>query len=102
MSSTTWTSQESAIAKSLVQYLAAEYSAGVTITLEIWATFPNGAPEQVVRTVTEKARTLGVRAGGERRLEPCAVFPSWVNHLEICKTLMHLPERSNRDKRNVL
>ena len=33
-------------------------AADVTVTLEIEASIPGGAPENVVRTVTENSRTL--------------------------------------------
>lgn len=36
----------------------------VKLTLEIEAEIPDGAPEHVVRTVTENARTLGFRSQG--------------------------------------
>jgi hypothetical protein len=38
--------------------------AEVTVTLEIEATIPGGAPEQVVRTVTENGRRLKFTSGG--------------------------------------
>ncbi len=34
------------------------------VTLEIEATIPDGAPEQVVRTVTENSRTLKFEVSG--------------------------------------
>lgn len=46
------------IAEAIVQHLAATAGAEVTITLEIEAKLLSGAPEQLVRTVTENARTL--------------------------------------------
>jgi hypothetical protein len=36
----------------------------VTVTLEIEASIPNGASEQVVRTVTENSRTLKFESHG--------------------------------------
>jgi hypothetical protein len=47
-----------AIATSVVQHLAGLLDANVKITLEIAADMPSGAPENVVRTVTENCRTL--------------------------------------------
>ena len=38
--------------------LAGLVGADVTVTLEIGATLPGGASEQLVRTVTENSRTL--------------------------------------------
>jgi hypothetical protein len=46
------------IATSVVQHLAGLVDARVTVTLEIQAEIPSGAPENVVRTVTENCRTL--------------------------------------------
>jgi hypothetical protein len=46
------------IATSVVQHLAGLVDAKVTVTLEIQAEIPSGAPENVVRTVTENCRTL--------------------------------------------
>jgi hypothetical protein len=38
--------------------------AGVTVTLEIEAELPEGAPDHVVRTVTENGRTLRFTSQG--------------------------------------
>jgi hypothetical protein len=46
------------IASSVVQHLAGLLDAKVTITVEIEAELPSGAPDNVVRTVTENCRTL--------------------------------------------
>ena len=46
------------IASSVVQHLAGLLDAKVKITIEIEAEIPSGAPENVVRTVTENCRTL--------------------------------------------
>ena len=46
------------IATSVVQHLTGLLDAKVKITIEIEAEFPSGAPEGVVRTVTENCRTL--------------------------------------------
>ena len=43
------------------QLLAALVSARVRVTLEIEAEVPNGAPDNVVRTVTKTCRTLRFR-----------------------------------------
>ena len=48
----------SRIAEELIAHLAALPGAEVTVTLEVQANIPNGAPDHVVRTVTENARTL--------------------------------------------
>jgi hypothetical protein len=46
------------IAEEVVSHLAGITGAEVRVTLEIEATIPEGAPEQVVRVVTENGRTL--------------------------------------------
>jgi hypothetical protein len=46
------------IASSVVQHLAGLLDAKVIITVEIEAEIPSGAPDNVVRTVTENCRTL--------------------------------------------
>jgi len=46
------------IAKEIVAHLVGLPGAEVKITLEIQAEFPEGAPEDIVRTVTENCRTL--------------------------------------------
>jgi hypothetical protein len=46
------------IAEAVVQHLASVLGADVEIRLEIDATIPDGASDDVVRTVTENARTL--------------------------------------------
>ena len=47
-----------AIATSVVQHLTSLVDAKVKVSLEIEAEIPCGAPENVVRTVTENCRTL--------------------------------------------
>jgi len=37
----------------------------VTVTLEVQAEIPPGAPDHVVRTVTENSMTLGIGGGFE-------------------------------------
>ena len=46
------------IADEVISHLVAQMGAEVTVTLEIEATLPNGASDQLVRTVTENSRTL--------------------------------------------
>jgi predicted AAA+ superfamily ATPase len=46
------------IADEVIAHLAGLVGSDVTVTLEISADIPSGAPENVVRTVTENARTL--------------------------------------------
>lgn len=48
----------SRIAEEVVAHLAGIVEADLTVTLEIEAVIPDGAPDDVVRTVTENARTL--------------------------------------------
>ena len=46
------------IAEEVISHLVGLVGANVTVTLEIAAEIPDGAPDNVVRTVTENARTL--------------------------------------------
>jgi hypothetical protein len=46
------------LAEEIVQHLTTLPGAKVELTLEIQARLPEGAPDHVVRTVTENARTL--------------------------------------------
>jgi predicted AAA+ superfamily ATPase len=48
----------SRIADEVIAHLAGQVGAEVTVTLEISAYLPDGASEQIVRTVTENSRTL--------------------------------------------
>lgn len=48
----------SRIADEVIAHLSGLVGAEVRVTLEIAAEIPSGAPEQVVRTVTENGRTL--------------------------------------------
>ena len=48
----------SRIADEVISHLSGLVGAEVTVTLEIEAHMPEGAPEKVVRTVTENCRTL--------------------------------------------
>ncbi len=52
------------IAEEVVAHLTGLAGSKVEVTLEIAAEIPDGAPEQVVRTVTENARTLDFRDQG--------------------------------------
>jgi predicted AAA+ superfamily ATPase len=46
------------IAEEVISHLSALIGANVTVTLEIEAKIPDGAPDNVVRTVTENSKTL--------------------------------------------
>jgi hypothetical protein len=46
------------IADEVIAHLAGQVGAEVTVTIEIEAKLPNGATDQLVRTVTENSRTL--------------------------------------------
>ena len=48
----------SRIADEVISHLSGLVGAKVTVTLEISAKVPSGAPDHVVRTVTENSRTL--------------------------------------------
>ncbi|MGH7600713.1 MAG: ATP-binding protein, partial [bacterium] len=52
------------IAEEVIQHLTSLVGAQVEITLEITAVVPNGVPENVVRIVTENARTLKFKTQG--------------------------------------
>jgi hypothetical protein len=52
------------IAEEIVQHLALQPGSTVKVTLEIQAQMPEGAPDNIVRTVTENARTLKFSAQG--------------------------------------
>ena len=51
-------------AEEVVAHLAGLVGASVKVTLEIEANVPEGAPDNVVRTVTENSRTLKFSAHG--------------------------------------
>ena len=55
----------SRIAEELIAHLTSLASAGVTVILEIQAHIPNGAPDSVVRTVTENTSALKMSGGVE-------------------------------------
>lgn len=52
------------IADEVISHLVALMGSDVKVTLEIEADFPNGAPDNVVRTVTENSRTLKFTSQG--------------------------------------
>jgi len=52
------------IAQEVIQHLARLVGANVQVTLEIHATLPDGAPDNVVRTVNENCRTLRFTSQG--------------------------------------
>ncbi|MCY4354897.1 MAG: Swt1 family HEPN domain-containing protein [Truepera sp.] len=54
----------SQIADEVISHLSGLIDAKVTVTLEIEAEVPSGAPDQVVRTVTENSRTLKFTSQG--------------------------------------
>ena len=57
----------SRIADEVISHLAGLVNANVTVTLEIGADIPGGAPDYVVRTVTENSRTLKFKSQGFER-----------------------------------
>jgi hypothetical protein len=54
----------SRIADEVIAHLAGQVGADVIVTLEIEASLPDGASEQIVRTVTENSRTLKFASHG--------------------------------------
>jgi predicted ATPase len=54
----------SQIADEVISHLNSLVGAEVRVTLEIDATMPTGAPEQVVRTVTENSKSLKFKQQG--------------------------------------
>jgi len=54
----------SRIADEVIAHLAGLVGAKVRVTLEIEAEIPSGAPDNVVRTVTENGRTLKFNSQG--------------------------------------
>ena len=52
------------IAEEVIAHLAGLAGSNVKVTLEIEAEIPSGAPDQVVRTVTENSRTLKFTSQG--------------------------------------
>ncbi len=57
----------SRIAEEVIAHLAALVGSNVTVSLEIEAEIPDGAPDTVVRTVTENSRTLKFTSQGFER-----------------------------------
>ena len=54
----------SRIADEVIAHLSGLVGAKVTVTLEVEAEIPSGAPDNVVRTVTENSRTLKFTSQG--------------------------------------
>ena len=54
----------SQIADEVIAHLSGIVGADVKVTLEIHAEIPDGAPENVVRTVTENSQTLKFESHG--------------------------------------
>jgi len=52
------------IADEVISHLVALMGSEIKVTLDIEAEMPNGAPENVVRTVTENSRTLKFSSHG--------------------------------------
>jgi len=57
----------SRIADEVLSHLTGQVGAEVTVTLEIAVSLPNGASDQIVRTVTENSRTLKFTSHGFER-----------------------------------
>ena len=57
----------SRIADEVIAHLAGQVGVQVRVTLEIDATLPNGATDQIVRTVTENSRSLRFESHGFER-----------------------------------
>ena len=57
----------SRIADEIISHLVGLVGSSVRVTLEIEAEIPDGAPENVVRTVTENSRTLKFTSHGFER-----------------------------------
>ena len=55
------------IAEEVIAHLVGLEGASVTVTLEIDATIPAGAPDNVVRIVTENGKTLKFASHGFER-----------------------------------
>lgn len=56
--------EAASIAEEVVAHLQAQKGAEVEVTMEIHVTIPDGAPENIVRTVTENAKTLKFESMG--------------------------------------
>jgi hypothetical protein len=54
----------SRVADEVIAHLAGQVGADVTVILEIDASLPDGASDQIVRTVTENSRTLKFTSHG--------------------------------------
>jgi len=66
LNSTRVSSEAGRVAEELIAHLEALVGANVNVTLEIEAEIPGGAPENVVRIVTENSNTLKVKGGFEQ------------------------------------
>jgi hypothetical protein len=55
------------IAEEVIAHLTGQMGAEVTVTIEVVASLPNGASDQLVRTVTENCRTLRFDSQGFER-----------------------------------
>ena len=55
------------IAEEVIAHLTGQVGAEVSVTLEIEAMLPDGASDQIVRTVTENSRTLKFTSQGFER-----------------------------------
>ena len=60
------------IADEVIAHLSGLVGSTVTVTLEIEAEIPSGAPDNVVRTVTENARTLKFSTQGFEKEYPAS------------------------------
>ena len=54
----------SRIAEEVISHLSGLVGSIVTVTIEVEARIPNGAPDHIVRTVTENSRTLKFTSQG--------------------------------------
>lgn len=57
----------SRIGVEVIAHLVGQVGADVAVTLEIEALLPDGASDQIVRTVTENSRTLKFKSHGFER-----------------------------------
>jgi len=54
----------SKVVEAVIAHLVGQLGANVTVTLEVNADFPDGAPDNVVRTVSENSRVLKFTSHG--------------------------------------
>jgi predicted AAA+ superfamily ATPase len=57
-------SEAGRIAQEVIQHLSSRSGVTVKVTLEVQADIPDGAPQDLVRTITENCRTLGFQSQG--------------------------------------